>query len=541
MAKYSFERFGVMIDMSRNAVMNLDALKRYMTILKKMGYNMVMLYTEDTYELNDNPYFGYLRGRYSKEEMKEIDEFASSIGVEIIPCIQTLAHLNAYIQWGKTPIDCNDILLTDDERTYNLIDKMFETLSECFKSRLIHIGMDEAHMLGRGKHLDKFGYEKAETLMIRHLDKVRELAKKYGYTPMLWSDMFFRSWNNGKYAIPRCEMPKEITENYPKDVIPVYWDYYQSNKQVYDDMFFNHKQFSDNIWFAGGAWCWSGLAPFNQYTLTNMVPAMRSCRENKIKNIFITLWGDDGAECSHFSQLATLLHIIEFAKGNEDMDSIKKKCKRLLGIEYDDLMKTDIPNQISDDGRMLVTPSKYMLYSDPFAGYLDYTVKEGVGKIYEEHAKALSDIAKKYRKYAYIFNTEAKLCEVLTTKYELGFKTRKAYKANDKEELLRIVADYTLTIKKVKEFHKLFSIMWNTDNKPHGFDIQDKRLGGLILRLESCKNTLVNFIKGKISSIPELDEEILPYGKYNSGEPIYINSYAKMSSVNVLTHNVIIM
>ena len=72
MAKYSFERFGVMIDMSRNAVMNLDALKRYMTILKKMGYNMVMLYTEDTYELNDNPYFGYLRGRYSKEEMKEI-------------------------------------------------------------------------------------------------------------------------------------------------------------------------------------------------------------------------------------------------------------------------------------------------------------------------------------------------------------------------------------------------------------------------------------------------------------------------------------
>ena len=28
-----------------------------------------MLYTEDTYELNDNPLFGYMRGRYSKDKL----------------------------------------------------------------------------------------------------------------------------------------------------------------------------------------------------------------------------------------------------------------------------------------------------------------------------------------------------------------------------------------------------------------------------------------------------------------------------------------
>ena len=540
MKKYSFDTFGVMIDMSRNAVMNLDALKRYITTLKKIGYNMVMLYTEDTYELNDNPYFGYLRGRYSKAEMKEIDEFASGIGVEIIPCIQTLAHLNAYIAWGKTPVDCNDILLTDDDRTYALIDKMFETLSECFKSRRIHIGMDEAHMLGRGKHLDIHGYEKAETLMIRHLDKVREIAKKYGYTPMLWSDMFFRSWNNGRYAIPRCEIPEEIKKGYPTDVIPVYWDYYQSNQQVYDDMFYNHKQFSRDTWFAGGAWCWSGLAPLHEFSLKTMIPAMRSCRENKIKNVFITLWGDDGAECSHFSQLATLLHIIEFAKGNEDMDSIKKKCKRLLGIEYDDLMKTEIPNNVYDGG-IKVNPSKYMLYSDPFAGYLDYTVKEGAGEIYASHAKTLSELAKKYRKYAYIFKTEAKLCELLVTKYELGVKTRKAYKANDKEALKALTNDYTLTAKKVKEFHKALFEQWHIDNKSNGFDVQDKRLGGLIQRLETCKNLLSGYINGTIATIPELEEDILPYGKSAEGTAVYTNTYAKISSVNVMSHNFIIM
>ena len=154
-----------------------------------MGYNCVMLYTEDTYEVDGEPYFGYLRGRYTKEEMKAIDAYAASLGMSVIPCIQTLAHLNAIFRWGMFPRDCDDILLTDNDRIYTLIDRMFATLSECFVSRRIHIGMDEAHMLGRGQHLDLHGYEKVTTIMKRHLEKVCEIAKKYGYEVMVWSDM----------------------------------------------------------------------------------------------------------------------------------------------------------------------------------------------------------------------------------------------------------------------------------------------------------------------------------------------------------------
>ena len=48
---------GVMIDCSRNAVMSLDGIKNYFPILKKMGYNTVFMYTEDTYEVDGEPYF----------------------------------------------------------------------------------------------------------------------------------------------------------------------------------------------------------------------------------------------------------------------------------------------------------------------------------------------------------------------------------------------------------------------------------------------------------------------------------------------------
>ena len=56
---------GVMIDCSRNAVMNVESVKKYASVIKKMGYNTLMLYTEDTFEIPEQPLFGHLRGRYS--------------------------------------------------------------------------------------------------------------------------------------------------------------------------------------------------------------------------------------------------------------------------------------------------------------------------------------------------------------------------------------------------------------------------------------------------------------------------------------------
>ena len=197
-----FKYFGVMIDVSRNSVMKVDTLKWYLPLLKKMGYNCVFLYSEDTYHVDNEPYFGYMRGKYSEEDMREMDEFASSIGIEIVPCIQTLAHLNGTLRWRQIPIDTDDIMLTDDDRTYEMIDRMFASLSKNFKSRKIHVGMDEAYMLGRGKHLDIHGYEPISTLMKRHLDKVTEIAKKNGYEEvMLWSDMYLRAFNDGQYYL----------------------------------------------------------------------------------------------------------------------------------------------------------------------------------------------------------------------------------------------------------------------------------------------------------------------------------------------------
>ena len=532
----SYRTLGVMIDMSRNAVMSLDGLKRFLPLLKEMGYNCVMLYTEDTYEVDNEPYFGYMRGRYTKEEMKEIDAFAASLGISVIPCIQTLAHLNAIFRWKKFPHDCDDILLTDDERTYELIENMLSTLSECFTSRKIHIGMDEANMLGRGKHLDKHGYETVNAIMKRHLERICEIAKKYDYELMIWSDMFFRPWNNGEYVIPKKEIPKEVIDSLPSSVIPVYWDYYQSKISVYDDMLENHKQLSDKTWFAGGAWSWLGFVPFNQFTLKTMIPALHACKEHQIKDIIFTMWGDDGAECSHFSQLPSLFYLAEYAKGNTDEASIKAKFKKFCGIDFDEFMQIDCPNNIIEHNGMPANPSKYMLYSDCFNDYLDYTVTEGAGEKYKEYAKALHETARKSLKYRYVFDTAAKLCEVLEIKYELGLRTRKAYEAGDKTELKRLAEnEYTEVKKRLLVFIKAFEKQWMRDNKPHGFDVQEMRLGALLYRIDSCRRRILSYANGKIDRIEELDEKLLPYKKKNS--IFQFNQAPITATVNTIHHN----
>ena len=94
-----FETLGVMFDVSRNAVLKLETLRFFFRKMALLGFHLGMMYTEDTYEVKEYPYFGYLRGRYSQEELRGLDDYADKLGIELCPCIQTLGHLNRVLHW----------------------------------------------------------------------------------------------------------------------------------------------------------------------------------------------------------------------------------------------------------------------------------------------------------------------------------------------------------------------------------------------------------------------------------------------------------
>ena len=513
----NYRYFGAMLDVSRNGVMRPSQIKQFILYLEKMGYNMLELYTEDTYKIDGEPLFGYMRGAYTKEEIQDVDKFAREHGIELVPCIQTLAHMNNLkkIPQYQEYFDTKDILLTGDEEVYALIDKMFKQMSEAYTSRIINIGMDEAGMVGRGTYLDRNGYRTRFDIIREHLDRVLEIADKYGFKCHMWSDMFFRLANDDQYrpeGYDPITIPDEVIEKTPKNVGLAYWDYANTSRDKYNRMLSAHKQFGCEVWYAGGAWCWQGFAPENAFSMKAMLPAMQSCRENNIENVLMTLWGDDGNECSPFAMLPSLYAIRKFADGIENMEEIKRGFKETLGFDFDDFMTLDLPTTIMKGGvqdlRFNTIPS-LLTYNDPFIGLFDYGLMQIDRIDFASYALQIKKARKNMGELDYIFDYVEKICDFLAEKAYIGIDARRAYKAGDRKALAEIAKRCARGAKKMDAFIKSYYYRWDRENKPFGWEVQDIRLGGAKQRLLTCKDKINDYLKGKRQSIEELEEEVM--------------------------------
>lgn len=523
-------RIGAMLDCSRNAVRNLNSLKHFVDCLAKMGYNTLELYTEDTYTVEGEPYFGYLRGRYTPEEIRRLDAYAKGKGIELIPCIQTLAHFTALDRSVYNGIvDTDDILLIDEPKTYEFIENIFRSVADMFTSRHINIGMDEAHMVGKGKFFDRFGPADRHEILVRHLQKVANIAEKYGFTCHMWSDMFFRLASGGEYYDPNAPISEEIKAMIPENVDLCYWDYYHDDKNFYDAMFHAHKKFNCDTWFAGGAWTWHGFAPLSGFSLKTMKPAVESALDQGIENILFTMWGDNGAECSAFSHLHTLYTLRRYVDGMFDEKQISEEFSELFGLSYKDFSLLDIPNLPNADAKqeLCVSQLKPLLYADPFMGIFDKNIEKEQLPPYGRYAAILQDAAARAGEYGYIFESLSALCSVLGLKADLGVRTRKAYLAKDSEQLAKITDEYPEIVKRLEAFHKTFCHQWHKENKPFGWEVQDARLGGLMQRLKTCHSRLQAYLAGELPTIEELEEEIL---LWSGSEYIHCNNYQAIVS-----------
>ncbi len=513
------KQLGVMLDCSRNGVMNPKQVKEFIDILAKIGYNFLELYTEDTYEVEGEPYFGYLRGRYTAKEIRAIDEYASSKGIELIPCIQTLAHLGALKK--NVPLiplfDVEDVLLCDNERTYEFIDRCFQSIARNFTSRKINIGMDEAHMCGLGKYLKEHGYQDRTEIIFKHLKRVQQIASKYGFKPHMWSDMFFRPVTKGEYCVKNVRLPVEIKERIPKDVSLIYWDYLSTDKEIYDDMLTAHLETGNETWFAGAIWTCLGFAPFNEYTQKRMKIALQSAREHNINNIMMTMWGDNGKECSFLAGLPSLYAIKQYSEGVFDDETIKKGFYDTFKIPFDSFMILDLPNNTGspewNGTGWMENPCKCLFYQDAFLGVYDEDYRENGVMPYADYAKRIAEAGKNAGEYKYIFDNVSNLCSFLSVKSDIGIRTRDAYRAKDRVELKKLVKDYDKTIKLLDEFYKTFYYLWHKENKVFGWEVSDLRIGGVSRRLAYCRNKLKDYVKGKLNIIEELEEDILSTGK----------------------------
>lgn len=534
--KIAFDETGIMLDCSRNAAPALPFLKEVIRLCAACGIGQLYLYMEDLYEIPEEPYFGAFRGRYKREELQELDAYGRNFGVELIPTIQTLAHLHTYLRWNQSARyrDTEDILLAGSPDTEMLVRRMIRNASMPFSTKKIHVGMDEAAMLGLGQYLRNNGYRERYRIMTDHLEMVCRICEELGVEPMMWSDMFFRlkSPSGGYYDLPEdTEFILSDAQPGAKIQIPgnlslVYWDYYHHDGSDYEKNIRLHRKLTDRIVFAGGGWTWNGLSPNYRKAERTLAEGVRACREQGIRKLFCTFWFDNGAETPVRTLFFSALYFARLCYPPEKEDTERKTLADIHFNKWLELLtgyspeawrildKFDSPAGILPDNECADNPSKFLFYQDVMLGLFDEQTKGmGLDKYYRGLAKELELVtegrAETPEKELFIYYRT--VAQLLAEKAELGTEIRQTYLENDRKKMKKLCEKTGFCVEKVREMKELRGKIWFEECRPFGYEVLDIRFGGVAVRLESARRRLEAWISGEVEHLEELEEDRLPY------------------------------
>lgn len=519
-----FQTTGMMFDSSRNAVLKPHTLQFFIRKMALMGLDLGMMYTEDTYEVPSQPYFGYQRGRYTMDELRALDDYADMLGIELCPCIQTLGHLNRVLHWPAMMHlqDNDEVLLADLEETYSFLEEIITAAAAPYRSKRIHIGMDEAHGVGLGRHLREFGYEKPYTVLRRHLEKVLSIVKKQGLTPMMWSDMFFRleSPTNGYYDGPIPS--QEAIQAVHSDVDLVYWDYYHETEEEYLHQLDKHAVLPAPTVFAGGIWTWCGLALDYAKTKTVTVAALSACKKRNIPLVFATAWGDNGAEANLLTALLGMQMYAEFTyRGTCEDNWVNNRLHVCCGEDaraFWGLTDFNCVAGMSMGTNRPVNAAKFLLYQDPLVQlFADDISGLDMSGHYAGLAIRYRSFADQGNALASVWDFYALLANVLALKCVWHEQASSAVCNKDQQLAERLADNLSQTIIAVETLRTTWLDLWNGTNKPQGFEVIDGRLGAVKARLATAQSRMYAYARGQCETIPELTEPPLPYLRCEDG------------------------
>ncbi|MEI6564355.1 MAG: family 20 glycosylhydrolase [bacterium] len=500
----------VMVDVSRNAVFNADTMEEWLVFMALAGLNGFMFYTEDTFKIPGEPLFGYLRGAYSKKELQGFDTIADSLGIEMIPCIQTLAHLQrilCYHAYSKIK-DTESVMLCGEAETYRFIEKMLKAAVAPYKSRRIHIGMDEAWDIGRGVFLGRNGYVPPFDIITKHLEKVLKLCRKMGVKPMMWSDMFFRALSQRhQYYDTSIQVTPEIKKAIPADVDQVYWDYHHLKAEDYDGMIDKHVEMGGIPIVAPGVQTWGRFWPAYECAEKTLAPCYTSALKKGVKEMILTLWGDDGTECDFTACRPLLQYAADMSfTGDTDLAYTRENVKGTLGVSYDDWKAGERIDRLPFQDNY-TSLSKMLLWEDPMYGLVQPQLD---GRKVNGHFKDVAaDLkARLKNKRNERLRLPYRLAIVLSRKADLPSQLRVAYRTGDKAALNRYLKTVIpQVIKDIKALNDTHRDVWLRNNKPFGWEILERRYGGLLGVFENLKLRLGAYVTGRVDRLEEFEEK----------------------------------
>jgi len=406
--EFSFKFRGYHLDIARGGVPHLKEFKRILRWLFLLKYNYFAIYFEDLFPWEKYPEIGALRGRLTREELKEIISYAQKLNIEVFPSLELCGHMEnilvlpnfmKFSEWHRPEEGCIDL---SNEEAKNFTYDLLEEVINFFPSKYIHIGGDETWALGRGRSLDKDGVFKGPELFEMHHRNLIYKVKEKGKIPMVWGDMltgmYLREEEKERWKIV---LESDIWD----ETIIANWDYTHLPQEHFLNKINMFGKRKEREIACPGLSNWNRFYPNFDVALANITNFLIPAKKEKLTGFLLTSWGDDGAECLYSFLDPLILATMEIAEGNKDWEekwiSLRGESREILEVRKT-LGQNDIAETI-----------KHVFLGDQMYRYATELLKDRERKptgdfwadYYLEMTNLLSNKEKLKKKYEEVFET----------------------------------------------------------------------------------------------------------------------------------------
>ncbi len=272
---------GIMLDVSRGKVPRRETLEGLVDLCATLRLNVLMLYVEHTFAFRTHPEIGEGVSPLDAETILGLDEYAADRGVELVPCLQSLGHMEHILsidRYAKLAESDRKWSLTPTRKeTYQFLGELYDEFLPLFRSGRVNANCDEPFDLGRGQSAERAPQKTPGRLFADHVSQLEKLAARHDKKLMVWAD----------FALKHPDQLGQIG----RDVVLMDW-WYETKFDFDRIKTLRRKGFT--VWACPGTSSWNCLFPRIDTAMTNISAWADAGRRHGATGLLNTDWGDFG-------------------------------------------------------------------------------------------------------------------------------------------------------------------------------------------------------------------------------------------------------
>jgi hexosaminidase len=278
---------GYMMDMSHSQFFKIEEIKNQIDFLSHWKANWYLFYSEASIELEGFPLL-MADARYTKEQVKEIINYAKARHIDVIPNMELYGHLHDLFRLEHysdlSVVPHGGEFTPNDPRVKPLVDNWVTQISQLFPSPFFHIGFDETWMLEyEAKKLEKT----PEELYLGMLKQTTDIVEKMGKRPLVWVDMLQK-------------FPSTIPKISHK-IIAVSWHYNPLSEDRYEQLFSPFLKEGIDMIVQGASINWNWVAPAFEISFLNADVLIKAGKKYNTIGFINSGWTDDSQTITRMS------------------------------------------------------------------------------------------------------------------------------------------------------------------------------------------------------------------------------------------------